>query len=136
MTQKSIADLFLAGTGPAILLLVVLSLYAMAINRSHHGDLWDGAEIWLSFKRAIFALMTPVVILGGIYSGYFTPTESASVAVMTALVVEIFAHKRGFLNLVTGRFRDLWVTCKEAGVLVWRVVGDTSQVAKTGRDHA
>ena len=45
MTQKSIADLFLAGTGPPILLLVMLSLYAMAINRSHHGDLWDGAEI-------------------------------------------------------------------------------------------
>jgi C4-dicarboxylate transporter DctM subunit len=111
MTQTSIADLFLAGTGPAALLLIVLSLYAMTVN-------WS--------KGASFALMTPVVILGGIYSGYFTPTESASVAVLTALTVEILAHKRGLMHLITGRFSELWVTLKEAGQLVWRVVGDTS----------
>ncbi len=126
MTQKSIADLFLAGTGPAALLLIVLSLYAMTVNWSKRGDLWDGAEIWRSFTGAIFALMTPVVILGGIYSGYFTPTESAAVAVLTALGVEIFAHKHGVRNLVTGRFAELGGTFKESGVLVWRVVGETS----------
>jgi len=126
MTQQSIADLFLAGTGPAALLLVVLSLYAMTVNWGKRDDLWDGAEIWNSFRGAIFALMTPVVILGGIYSGYFTPTESAAVAVLTALGVEIFAHKHGVQHLVTGRFRELGGTLKESGVLVWRVVGETA----------
>ena len=126
MTQKSIADLFLAGTGPAALLLIVLSIYAMTVNWSKRGAIWNGGEIWSTFKGAIFALMTPVVILGGIYSGYFTPTESASVAVLTALTVEILAHQHGLMHLITGRFSELWVTLKEAGQLVWRVVGDTS----------
>ena len=126
MTQSSIADLFLAGTGPAVLILVVLSLYAMTVNWSKRGDLWELSEIWSTFKGAIFALMTPVVILGGIYSGYFTPTESAAVAVLTALSVEIFAHKHGLMHLVSGRFGDLGETFKDAGKLVWRVVGDTS----------
>ena len=126
MTQSSIADLFLAGTGPAALILVVLSLYAMTVNWSKRGDLWELSEIWSTFKGAIFALMTPVVILGGIYSGYFTPTESAAVAVLTALSVEIFAHKHGLMHLVSGRFGDLGETFKDAGKLVWRVVGDTS----------
>ena len=126
MTQTSIADLFLAGTGPAALILIVLSLYAMTVNWSHRGEFWDAGEIWRTLKGAVFALMTPVVILGGIYSCYFTPTESASVAVLTALTIEIFAHKHGFLNIVTGRFGALGVTLKEAAQLVWRVVGDTS----------
>jgi len=126
MTQSSIADLFLAGTGPAALILVVLSLYAMTVNWSKRGDIWDAGEIWSTFKGAIFALMTPVVILGGIYSGYFTPTESAAVAVLTALAVETFAHKHGFIHLVTGRFGAFGETMKDVSRLVWRVVGDTS----------
>ncbi len=128
MTQESIADLFLAGTGPAILLLVALSFYAMIINRSRRGKLWKLSDITLSFKQAIFALLTPFVILGGIYSGYFTPTESAAVAVLTALAVEIFAHKRGLILLLTGKIAQLKKTLRESSVLVWNVVGETSSL--------
>jgi C4-dicarboxylate transporter DctM subunit len=128
MTQASIADLFLAGTGPAILLLCVLSFYAMAINWSKRGKLWNFREIFINFKGAAFALLTPFVILGGIYSGYFTPTESAAVAVLTALSVEIFAHKNGFIHLVSGKLGALWKTIKDSTVLVWDVVGETSSL--------
>lgn len=126
MTQKSIADLFLAGTGPAALILIVLSIYAMTVNWSRRGDLWNLSEILLSLRGAAFALLTPVIILGGIYSGYFTPTESAAVAVLTALAVETFAHKNGLLHILTGRFAAFGGTLRETGQLVWRVVGDTS----------
>ena len=128
MTQASIADLFLAGTGPAILLLSVLSFYAMAVNWSKRGKLWNFREIFIHFKGAVFALLTPFVILGGIYSGYFTPTESAAVAVLTALSVEIFAHKNGFMHLATGKLGALWKTIKESTLLVWDVVGETSSL--------
>ncbi|MBP01410.1 MAG: C4-dicarboxylate ABC transporter permease, partial [Rhodospirillaceae bacterium] len=126
MTQKSIADLFLAGTGPAALILIVLSIYAMTVNWSQRGDLWNISEILQSLRGAAFALLTPVIILGGIYSGYFTPTESAAVAVLTALAVETFAHKNGLLHILTGRFAAFGGTLRETGQLVWRVVGDTS----------
>lgn len=128
MTQESIADLFLAGTGPAILLLFALSCYAMVVNRSRRGKFWNLSDIILSLKQAIFALLTPFVILGGIYSGYFTPTESAAVAVLTALVVEIFAHKRGLILLVSGKINQLKQTLKESTLLVWNVVGETSSL--------
>ena len=128
MTQESIADLFLAGTGPAILLLFALSCYAMIINRSRRGKFWNLSDITLSLKQAIFALLTPFVILGGIYSGYFTPTESAAVAVLTALAVEIFAHKRGLILLVSGKINQLKQTLKESTLLVWNVVGETSSL--------
>ena len=128
MTQESIADLFLAGTGPAILLLFALSCYAMIINRSRRGKFWNLSDIILSLKQAIFALLTPFVILGGIYSGYFTPTESAAVAVLTALAVEIFAHKKGLILLVTGKINQLKQTLKESTLLVWNVVGETSSL--------
>jgi len=127
MTQESIADLFIAGTGPAILILIVLTTYALLTNLSRRsGGLWDLREIVQAFGGAIFALLTPVVILGGIYSGYFTPTESASVAVLTAILVEAFAHKNGFMNLVRGRFAAFGDTMKETGKLVWSTVGETS----------
>ena len=128
MTQKSIADLFIAGTGPAILLLCVLGAYAMAVNWARKGDMWDIRKIVYSARLAVFALLTPVIILGGIYSGYFTPTESASVAVITAIVVEVFAHRHGFIYLVTGNWEGLNKTLAEGGVLVWRVVGETARL--------
>ena len=50
-------------------------------------------ERWLAFKDAIWALLMPVIILGGIYGGIFTPTEAAAVACVYGLVVGIFVYK-------------------------------------------
>jgi len=50
-------------------------------------------EIWLAFKDAFWGLLTPVIILGGIYGGIFTPTEAAAVAVVYGLFVGIFVYK-------------------------------------------
>jgi len=93
MTQTSIADLFIAGVGPAFVLTSLMATYAIAVNwrRERHG--LRLAEVAHALKRSVFALLTPVIILGGIYSGYFTPTESAAVAVFTALIVELFIHR-------------------------------------------
>lgn len=98
MTQTSIADLFIAGIGPALVLTGLMAAYSMAVNIKRPRGNFDVRAIGQALKSSLFALLTPVVILGGIYSGYFTPTESAAVAVFTALVVEMLVHRDMSLN--------------------------------------
>ncbi len=93
MTQTSIADLFIAGLGPAFVLTLLMAAYAIAMNWSRERHPIQLREVGRACTRSIFALLTPVIILGGIYSGYFTPTESAAVAVFTALIVELLIHR-------------------------------------------
>ena len=93
MTQTSIADLFIAGVGPAIVLTGLMAVYSVVVNFDRRIGAYSLGDIWRAMRRSAFAILTPVVILGGIYSGYFTPTESAAVAVFTALVVEMFVHR-------------------------------------------
>ncbi|MBL8642794.1 MAG: TRAP transporter large permease, partial [Rhodospirillaceae bacterium] len=127
MTQASIADLFIAGVGPGLTLLGVFILYSMLVNWNRdRRQWWSFSEIGRTFINALGALLTPVVILGGIYSGYFTPTESAAVAVLTALLVETLIHKHGFVHVVRWNTQGLSKTISEMGALVWRTVGETS----------
>lgn len=93
MTETSIADLFKAGIGPAILLTSLFVLYSMAVNWSKERAPLDFAALGNALKNGIFALFMPVVILGGIYAGWFTATESAAVAVFYAVLVELLIHR-------------------------------------------
>lgn len=93
MTQTSIGDLFIAGIGPALLLTMLMLGYAMMQNFSHREGSWKIGYIFKSIKNGIWALLMPIIILGGIYTGYFTATESAAVAVVYAIIVETFIHK-------------------------------------------
>lgn len=93
MTNTSISDLFLAGILPGLFLTGLFALYALIRNWNMRGERWNGAEIVRAGRRSVFALATPLIILGGIYSGYFTATEAAAVAVVTALIVELAIHR-------------------------------------------
>lgn len=93
MTETSIADLFKAGIGPAILLTSIFIAYSMAVNWSKERAPFNAGALWGALKNGIFALFMPVVILGGIYAGLFTATESAAVAVFYAVLVELFVHR-------------------------------------------
>lgn len=104
VTETSIIDLFAAGFGPGILITIVLSIYAVWFNRHRPRERFELDRFFTAFARGIWALMMPVIMLGGIYSGYYTATESAAVALAYALAVEIFIHKelkfRDFYNVV------------------------------------
>jgi C4-dicarboxylate transporter DctM subunit len=104
VTETSIVDLFAAGFGPGILLTVVLSTYAVWFNRKRPAESFNLDEFFVAFRRGIWALLMPVIMLGGIYSGFFTATEAAAVALAYAMVVEIFVHRelkfRDFYNVV------------------------------------
>ncbi len=97
MTQTNIADLFLAGVGPGLLILAFFAIYSVIVNWRLRQGRWDGVELRTSLKQGGWALAMPVVILGGIYSGQFTATESAAVAVVYALFVELVIYRQ--LNL-------------------------------------
>jgi C4-dicarboxylate transporter DctM subunit len=93
MTQTSIADLFLAGIGPGLLLTLLMTIYALARNWHFRAGPWVPAEIAAALRSGIWALFMPVLILGGIYSGRFTATESAAMAAVYAVGVETLVSR-------------------------------------------
>ena len=93
MTETSITRLFIAGALPGLLLAGLLGLYAWWRNRGLGGGRWDGREILRAFRDGLPALALPVLLLGGIYSGHFTPTEAAVAALVYALVVEGLVYR-------------------------------------------
>ncbi|RCV91539.1 TRAP transporter large permease [Billgrantia montanilacus] len=95
-TDTSIGQLFLAGIGPGILIgcALLLFLYLFCKVRGYGlDDHKDSTSFMISFKRAWLALLMPVVVIGGIYGGVFTPTEASAVAVFYALVVGGFYYR-------------------------------------------
>lgn len=101
-TDTSVGELFIAGIGPGILIALALMFYVWLYARRHGYGKMDGQDripLWPAFKRAWLALLMPVIILGGIYGGVFTPTEASAVAVVYALFVGIFVYRR--LSLAT-----------------------------------
>ena len=93
VTEASVIDLFLAGVGPGLLILLVLSAYSLWVNRSMPSERFDVDEFVTACREGIWAAMLPVILLGGIYSGYFTATEAAAVALLYALIIEVWVHK-------------------------------------------
>lgn len=92
----SIGELFIAGFGPGLLIGFVLIAYVLVWARvTGHGksDALDGVAPGPAFRRAVWALLMPVVVLGGIYGGVFTPTEASAIAVAYAFVVGMFVHR-------------------------------------------
>lgn len=92
----SIGDLFIAGILPGLLigfsLLVVVFIISKIKGYKGDTDLPKG-ERWAAFKDSLLALLMPVIILGGIYGGIFTPTEAAAVAVAYSFIVGVFVYK-------------------------------------------
>ena len=93
VTETSIVDLFKAGLLPGLLLVVLFAGYAMWVNRRAPTRPFDWADLARSLREGVLAIMMPVLLLGGIYSGYFSVTESAAVALAYALIVEVFVLK-------------------------------------------
>ena len=93
VTETSIVGLFIAGIIPGILLTVVLSSYCVLATRNLPSKPWQRQEIKLAFREGIWAMLMPAILLGGIYSGYFTPTEAAAVALFYSIIIELFIHK-------------------------------------------
>ena len=91
----SVGDLFLAGVLPGIILMGCMACYSFWFGKKHmpNRKKFSLREVGESFKDAIWAIGMPVIILGGIYGGVFTPTESAAVACLYGFLVGIFVYR-------------------------------------------
>ena len=108
--EVSIGELFIAGFGPGLLIGGALMLFVYLYCRwkgwgKRDGD--DRLPILVATRKAAWALLMPVIILGGIYGGVFTPTEASVVAVFYALIVGLFVYREFTL-------RDVWAALKKS----------------------
>ena len=97
ITGVSVSALFVAGVVPGLLTGAgtLLVAYLISRKRGYKGLEKRGSfkEILIALKKSIWAILTPVIILGGIYAGIFTPTEAAVVAVFYSLFVAVFIYR-------------------------------------------
>ncbi|MBP3736758.1 MAG: TRAP transporter large permease [Lachnospiraceae bacterium] len=92
----SVGDLFMAGIVPGILIGVALIVCSYIMTSKMPLQVLPRAsakEVWAAFKEGFWAILTPVIILGGIYGGFCTPTEAAVIAVFYSLFTGIFIYK-------------------------------------------
>ena len=105
ITGVSIADMFMAGIVPGILMGVALVIIVLLEAKKHDikpsRQKATAKERWVTFKDAFWGFLMPVIILGGIYGGIFTPTEAAAVSVVYGLFVGMVIYREV-------SFRDLF----------------------------
>lgn len=113
ISSTSISELFIAGIGPGLLLLVLFSAYSMiyaTINNVPTEPKASWGERGQAVKRAIWPLGFPVIIVGGIYGGIFSPTEAAAACVLYAIILEFIIFRS--LNLP-----DIYRIAKSTGLI-------------------
>jgi C4-dicarboxylate transporter, DctM subunit len=109
----SVAEIFMAGVMPGLLIGFCLMVYTFFVAKRNNWRIEQKASLSLLIqagKDGIWALLLPFIVLGGIYSGVFTPTEAAAVSVIYALFVEMVIYREFGI-------RDLTSVCQEAAVL-------------------
>jgi C4-dicarboxylate transporter DctM subunit len=112
--QQSVGDLFIAGILPGIFITMTLLITVYIFSKKNgYKDINKNDDIMplgLAFRQAIFSLLMPIIILGGIYGGVFTPTEAAVIAVVYALFVGFVIYREIKISDLPNIFRDSAVT--------------------------
>ena len=121
----SIATLFAAGFGPGILVGLALMIVTFITAKKNGFGVkrkFDFGHVARSFKSALAALIMPVIILGGIYGGIFTPTEAAAVAVVYGFVVGIFVYR----EMKFSDLPELFMAAGKSTAMVMMIIGTSS----------
>ena len=109
LTNASVAALFIGGMIPGILVgLAMMGIVAYYSKRKNF-PVYERAgrkELWTLFKKSFPALLTPVIIVGGITSGWFTPTEAAAFASIYAMIISLFFYRTLKLSDMPGILRE------------------------------
>ena len=125
IADASITNLFISGMVPGLLMGAGLIAAALILGRKYDLKVQpkaSGKERWDAFKDAFFGLMMPVIILGGIYGGIFTPTEAAAVSVFYGLAVGVFIYREiDFKKLI-----DIMIdSCSTTATVMFITMGAT-----------
>ncbi|GAB5375555.1 MAG: TRAP transporter large permease [Acuticoccus sp.] len=113
VSNTSIAELFIAGIGPGLLILALFSAYSVIYAKlndvpKERPATWG--ERARAVRAALWPLGFPVIIIGGIYGGIFSPTEAAAACVLYALILEVIV----FRSISLG---EVWETAKSTGLI-------------------
>ncbi len=119
LTQTSVNSLFAAGAVPGLMLGLLFMMWSSWVSRREGYAKTNPApwgERWQAFKDAFFALLTPVIVIGGMFAGLFTATEAAAVASLYVLVLGLFVFK-------TLKVKDLphilWTTAEQTAKVMF-----------------
>ncbi|RDE24956.1 TRAP transporter large permease [Motiliproteus coralliicola] len=91
ISGTSISELFIAGIGPGLLIIVLFSMYCIWYAKKHNIPVEpraNWAERFAALRRALWPMGFPLIVVGGIYGGVFSPTEAAAICVLYALALE------------------------------------------------
>ena len=119
VTGVSISQLLMSGIIPGIFCWLALCVYCYFVAKKRkfpRGSAFSRMNVWSAFKRAFWALMMPVIILGGIYASIFTPTEAAVVSVFYGVIVCCFIYRE--VNAVS-----LWKICENTAITTANLMG-------------
>ena len=125
VTNSSIGDLFVAGIVPGAMIAVSLVCIVFWLAKKYDlrgGEPTSLKKILVSGKDALLALMMPIIILGGIYGGVFTPTEAAAVATVYALIVGMFV----FREITLADLRNVIMKAAVSSAVVLFVIATSS----------
>ena len=127
--EQSVALLFVAGIIPGLLIAALLGVYVYvyAARRGiREGQAFDAAIFFRAIRSGIWALGMPVIVLGGIYAGVVSPTESAGIACVYAIVVTRYVYRdidwRGIWNVAVDSMyltAQVLIIVAAAGVFSW-----------------
>jgi tripartite ATP-independent transporter DctM subunit len=127
--SATVPALFAAGIGPGLLACVMLSISALLLSRYYKFGAAQSRQprpkLWQSFKEAFWALMAPILILGGLRTGWFTPTEAAVMAVFYGLIVGVCIYR----TLTLRDIFELLVESAETSAVILIVVALASVFA-------
>ena len=113
VAKASIPELFIAGIGPGLLILVLFSIYSSIYARVKHVPIEKPAtwyERGKAIRRAVWPMGFPVLIIGGIFGGVFSPTEAAAASVLYALFLETVVFR-------TMKLADFYSIAKSTGMV-------------------
>lgn len=111
----SIPKLFIAGVVPGLVMATALLImnYFISRQKGYRGltERWSPRDVGTAARKGVWSILAPVIILGGIYTGMFTPTESAIVAIFYTLFVGIFIHRELKIETALNALRTTtWIT--------------------------
>ena len=112
ITGVSVGDMFMGGILPgimmglALVIVIMIEVRRKGLKASREKASWNAR--WKSFRNAFWGFLMPVIILGGIYGGIFTPTEAAAVSVVYGLIVGVFIYREV-------KLRDLYELLVDSG---------------------
>lgn len=123
----SVGALLLAGIIPGILMGLLMMVVVYIISKKRNYPIGQKAtlnELWESFKDAIWALLAPIILIGGIFSGRFTPTEAGAICAVYSFIVSAFIYKELKLRDIPTIFSQLVVA--NAGIML--IIGAASSL--------